>query len=103
MLPPLKSGNSADRPARSLLSIDVPSVVVVDTRPAADGGVLLHVREVAGEPTRLDVSNVKTWTAVEKVAEVNALGDLIHDGIESLELKPYDVRFVRLRFALPAE
>ena len=76
---------------------------MVDTRPDPGGGVLLHVREMAGEPTRLDSSNVKTWTDVEAAAEVNALGDVIQDGIESIDLEPYDVRFVRLRLARPAE
>jgi len=76
---------------------------VVDTQPAAGGGVVLHLREVAGETTTLDPGNVKTWADIEAAAEVNALGDPIQDGIESLVLKPYDVRFVRLRFAPPGK
>ena len=101
VLPPLKSGKSAELPACSLVSIDVPGVVVVDTQPAMGGGVVVHLREVAGETTTLDQGNVKTWVEIEAAAEVNALGDPIQDGIESLVLKPYDVRFVRLRFAPP--
>ena len=101
VLPPLKAGKSPEPPACSLVSIDVPGVVVVDTQPAAGGGVVLHVREVAGETTTLDLGNVRTWTDIEAAAEVNALGDPVQEGIESLELRPYDVRFVRLRFASP--
>ena len=85
------------------MTIDVPGVVVVDTRPAADGGIMLHLREVAGQTTTLDSGNVKTWTDLESATEVNALGDTIQDGIESLELRPYDVRFVQLRFAPPPQ
>ena len=103
VLPPLKSGKSSEPPACSLLSIDVPGVLLVGTRPAPDGGVLLHLREVAGETTTLDLGNVKTSAEIEEAAEVNALGDVIQDGIESLALKPYDVRFVRLRFAPSAK
>jgi hypothetical protein len=99
VLPPLKSGKSSAPPALSLVTIDVPNVVVVDTRPAVGGGVMLHLREVAGEPATLDQDNVKTWVPTETAAEVNALGVPIQERIESLELKPYDVRFVRLRFA----
>jgi alpha-mannosidase len=103
VLPPIKSGKSSEPPALSLVSIDVPGVVVVDTQPAVGGGVVLHVREVAGETTTLDRGNIKTWADIEAAAEVNALGESIQDGIESLVLKPYDVRFVRLQFALPGK
>ena len=85
------------------MTIDVPGVVVVDTRPAPGGGVILHLREVAGKSVMLDQSNVRTWADVESADEVNALGKPIRDGIESLELKPFDVRFVRLRFAAAAQ
>jgi alpha-mannosidase len=101
VLPAIKSGKSSEPPALSLVSIDVPGVVVVDTQPAVGGGVVLHVREVAGETTTLDLGNIKTWTDIEAAAEVNALGESIQDGIESLALKPYDVRFIRLQFAPP--
>ncbi|HEY5911013.1 MAG TPA: glycoside hydrolase family 38 C-terminal domain-containing protein [Verrucomicrobiae bacterium] len=101
VLPPLKSGKSTEPPACSLVSIDVPGVVVVDTRPAGVGGAVLHLREVAGETTMLDLGNVITWANIESAEEVDALGHTLQDNIESLQLKPYDVRFVRLRFAQP--
>ena len=103
VLPPLKSGKAAEPAACSLVSIDVPGVVVVDTRAAEGGGLVFHVREVAGETTTLDLGNIKTWADIEAAAEVNALGDTIEDGIESLVLKPYGVRFFRLWFAPPEE
>jgi hypothetical protein len=99
VLPPLKSGNSRQPSARSLVTIDVPGVVVVDTQPAGERGIILHLREVAGERATLDQDNVKTWADVEYASEVDALGLPIQEGIETLELKPYDVRFVRLQFA----
>lgn len=103
VLPPLKSGQSSAPPALSLLSIDVPGVVVVDTRPAGTCEVMLHVREVAGEAVTLDLGNVRSWQPLEEAAEVNALGRPIAEGIEALDLKPFDVRFVRLRFAPASE
>jgi hypothetical protein len=99
VLPPLKSGRSTAPLARSLVSIDVPNVVVVDTRPAGSRAVVLQLREVAGQATTLDLGNVITWAEITSAAEVNALGNAIEDGIESLVLKPYDVRFVELQFA----
>lgn len=98
VLPPLKTGRSPEPLTRSLLKIDLPEVVVVDTRPAPGGGVLLHVREIAGHTVTLDSSNVLSWAPIEAAAEVNPLGDVIQDEIESLTLKPYEVRFIRLRF-----
>jgi len=99
--PPMKAEKSMDRPALSLVSIDVPGVLAVGAQPGADGDVLFHVREVAGERTMLDLANVKTWANIEAAAEVNAIGDPIEEDIECIDLKPYDVRFIRLRFAKP--
>jgi hypothetical protein len=103
VLPPIKSGKSSAHPALSMLSIDAPGVVVVDTQPAGTGAVVVQVREVAGQPATLGASNVRAWTEIEAAAEVNALGQVIEDGIESLDLKPHDVRFVRLRLAVPGQ
>jgi hypothetical protein len=47
----------------------------------------------------INLIDVETWADIEAAGEVNALGEAIQDGIESLMLKPYDVRYVRLRFA----
>ncbi len=101
VLPPLKTGKSSEPLVCSLVSIDVPGVVVVDTKAVAPGEVTLHLREVAGQTTTLDVGTVITWANLEGASEVNAIGATIQDNIESVELKPYDVRFVRLRFARP--
>jgi len=103
VLTPLKAGKTVEPPALSLVTVDVPGVVVVDTRPAAGGGVVLQVREVAGEGVTLDAGNVRTWMPIEAAAEVNALGAVLEDGIESIALKPCDVRFVRLRFGALTE
>lgn len=98
VLPAAKSAR-ADVPAsRSLLGIDVPGVLMVDARPASGGGVLVHLREVDGKGVVLDLSNVRSDLEITKAAEVSALEEMIEDDIGSLELKPYDVRFVRLQF-----
>ncbi len=99
VLLPLKTAKSAQPPACSLLSIDVPGVVVVDAHAAGKGAVVLHLREVAGESTTLDLGNVIAWSSIEAAQEVNALGETVQEGIDSLRLEPYDVRFVRLQFA----
>jgi hypothetical protein len=101
VLPPLKSGTTAGPAALSLLSVDAPGVVVVDAQPALDGGVILHLREVAGRAATLDSGNVRAWTGITAAAEVDALGRILHDGIESIDLRPYDVRFVHIRVAPP--
>lgn len=103
VLPPLKSGSSSAPKSCSLVSIDVPGVVVVDTQPDGRGAAILHVREIAGEKATLDLGNVRTWGNIEGADELDALGNPIEEGIESIYLKPYEVRFVRLRVRLPEE
>ncbi len=87
------------RPAqRSLLGLAAPNVMVVESRPAADGhGVFFHLREVEGKAVTLGEADLILDRAPAGVDEVNVLEQTSHADIRSLTLAPYEVKFVRIR------
>jgi hypothetical protein len=95
-------GGGAARPleSRSMLAIDAPGVAVIAARPAASGnGVVLHLREVEGNPARLDT---RRWMFAGKpaaVVEVDALERPVGDGrvLQAVELGPRAMTFVLIR------
>lgn len=88
-----------DRPVSlSTLGLSDDNVLVVGARPAFSGdGVLFHVRELEGREVTLDRQRIATGAKILGADEVNVLGQVTREGIESLTVKPLEVRFVRLR------
>ena len=73
--------------------------MIVETRPARNGdGVILHLRELEGKAVTITEDEVLGATGIRSADEVNVLEEAIHDGIESLTFKPYEVKFLRLMF-----
>lgn len=97
---PLKKGSAAAGARQgSTLTLNAPNVLVVEARPARAGdGVFLHLREVEGQEVTLTADDVSAWSEVQGADEVNVLEEVVEPGIESLTLKPYEVKFVHLRF-----
>lgn len=70
--------------------------MLVNARPAqhAKNAVVLHLRETAGQRTRLELSG-PVMERVQNVQEVNVLEEAL--GTEgSLEFEPYESKFVLL-------
>jgi hypothetical protein len=99
VLPPKPAGSSGEARTLSTLSFAPSNVLVVEARPAADGqGIFLHLREVEGQAVTITSEDVSTFAPVEHASEVNVLEEPLQEGIESLSLRPYEARFVTLRF-----
>jgi alpha-mannosidase len=100
VLPPSKAGQSHHPQTLSALGIQPSNVLVVEARPARDreAGVVLHLRELEGKTTTLTSEDLPTWAGLEGADEVNVLEEPIEEGIQSVTLKPYESKFVRLWF-----
>jgi hypothetical protein len=85
--------------SRSVLTVDNPGVLVVDARPAGENAVWLHLREIDGQPATLSSVNVSAWRPIAQADEVNVLGEVVRSGIDTLDLKPFEVKFVRLQLS----
>jgi hypothetical protein len=93
--------NTPNRQAASFstLSTSLPNVLLVEARPALSGqGVVLHIREMEGQDTTVRPKHVQCLRAIQGADEVNAIEEVLHEDIDRLTLKPFETKFIRLKF-----
>jgi alpha-mannosidase len=83
------------------LEISGPSnAILVNSRPAfsGNGTILLHFREVEGLTAEVKLSSAIPGRPIRKMIEVNVVGLQVGETISSIQLKPYEVRFIEVEF-----
>jgi hypothetical protein len=58
----------------------------------------LHFRELEGLPAEVKLSSSISSQPIIKMAEVNAVGKQIGQPLNSVQLKPYEVKFIEVEF-----
>ena len=79
----------------SVLPIEAESVLLVASR-TTPGGVILHLREVNGNPASLPTTAWRIGDRPVRVREVDALGRDIIPVTSTVELAPYETKFLLL-------
>jgi len=76
------------------------NAMLVNSRPSFNTGnaILLHFREVEGMPAEVKLSSAVPGQTIKKMVEVNAAGNEIGQALNSVQLKPYEVRFIEVEF-----
>jgi alpha-mannosidase len=76
------------------------NALLVNSRPAfnGNGAIILHFRELEGLPASVNLSSAIPGRPVKRMFEVNAAGQPVGQEISSLQLKPYEVRFIEVDF-----
>ena len=64
----------------------------------AGGLLLLHFRELEGKDAEVNLSSAVPGQTIKKMVEVNATGKEIGQPLKSIQLKPYEVRFIEVEF-----
>lgn len=99
VLPPVKTVALRGPQILSALALNPSNLLILETRPAHNGdGIILQLREVEGNPVTITEAEVHTATGLQGADEVNVLEATLQPDIESLSFKPYEVKFLRLRF-----
>ena len=99
ILPPGKSKVGTDRSQLSALGINVPNILMVEAKPDREANsVILHLRETNGKSATVSREDVNTSAELTGADEVNVLGETIEGGIESVSFKPYEAKFIRVKF-----
>jgi alpha-mannosidase len=83
------------------LKISAPAnAMLINCRPAfkEKGTLLLHFRELDGIPAEIKLSSGVTGQSIKKIVEVNAVGKQIGQALTTVQLKPYEVRFIEISF-----
>ena len=76
------------------------NAMLVNSRPAfkGKGTILLHFRELEGIPAEVRLSSAIPGQTVKRMVEVNVAGKEIGQPMTSIQLRPYEVRFIEVDF-----
>lgn len=83
----------------SFLDFNIPNLLVVNCTPALDNtGIILHLRETAGNRAIIDIQALKEKTAAKAIQRVNAMEEEMKKITSPLQIEPYETLFLKLTF-----
>jgi hypothetical protein len=91
-------GKSSKAPlTQSLLKTNGDNILLVGAKPSQDGeGIILHLRETDGKPAELSVILPFIDSRRQSLTEVNVLEEIIGEPGQSIRIKPWESKFVKL-------
>jgi len=96
---PSASTNKSETEERSLLNLNVPNLLLVNTTLSSDGkGIILHLREVEGEHAIIDTRRLLEETGAESIEEVSVLEEHIQTFSKPILIEHYETKFIKLNF-----
>ncbi len=102
---PAAKGKAAARASSSatgstvipVMAFPAPNLLVVEYRPAADlKGIVLHLREVAGQPAALAKKDIVSAARISRLDEVNALDQPLKTKLDTVTFQPWETKFLKL-------
>jgi alpha-mannosidase len=93
--------NELKKPSLETLRVTGPAnAMLVNSRPAfsGKGTLLLHFRELEGKSAEVNLSSSLPGQTIKRIVEVNAVGKEIGQPLKSIQLRPYEVRFIEIEF-----
>ena len=82
-----------------VLAFPAPNLLVVEYRPAADRkGIVLHLREVAGQPAALAKKAIVSTARISRMDEVNVLEQPLKTRLDTVTFQPWESKFLKLSF-----
>ena len=74
--------------------------MLVNSRPAFknNNNVLMHIREIDGKSGEFRITSAIAGRPVRRVVEVNILGEEIGQPLQSVNLGPYEVKFIEIGY-----
>jgi len=96
---PAKGNVKTKLVSRSLLHIDVPNLLLVNSAPSADNkGIVLHLREIEGDHAILDIRRLMEETGASSIQEVNILEEELAELNAPLLMEHFETKFIKLNF-----
>jgi len=76
------------------------NAMLINSRPDFKDkkSILLHFREIEGLPAEVKLSSAISGQTISKMVEVNSIGQQIGQPLTSVQLKPFEVRFIEVTF-----
>jgi hypothetical protein len=95
VLPEGKESNQPD--LRSILSLDLPDLLLVSTTPSKNGpGIVLQLREISGKPYELYPKDLLNFNSELRCVEVNAIGEYLNVIPDKIMFNPKSVHFIEI-------
>ncbi|MEN8202357.1 MAG: glycoside hydrolase family 38 C-terminal domain-containing protein [Bacteroidota bacterium] len=96
---PSGSADKTGLVSRSLMDLDVPNLLLVNSTLSMDGkGIILHLREVEGGHAILDTRRLQEETGATSIEEVSVLEEELSVLTGPLLIEHFETRFIRLSF-----
>jgi hypothetical protein len=96
---PSGGSESSELVSRSLIDLGIPNLLLVHATPSLDGnGIILHLREVEGNPATLDTRRLQEETGARSIEEVNVLEERLSVLTVPLLFGHNETRFIKLTF-----
>jgi hypothetical protein len=104
VLPPAKGKAAAPDVSQAgkstvipVMAFPAPNLLVVEYRPAADlKGIILHLREVAGQPATLATKDIVSAARISRLDEVNVLEQPLKTKLDTVTFQPWEAKFLKL-------
>ena len=82
--------------SQSFFGKNLPNILMVSARSAEDGsGIVLHLRELDGMETEMNVNELLKSGKIRSVSETNVLGEKITDIQSEIKIQPYSIKFLK--------
>jgi hypothetical protein len=79
------------------MAFPTPNLPVVEYRPAADlKGIVLHLREIAGQPAALARKDIVSAARISRLDEVNVLEQPLKTKLDLVTFQPWEAKFLKL-------
>lgn len=96
---PTKGAAKTDLVSQSLININVPNLLLVNTSLSSDRkGIILHLREVEGDHAIMDIRRLLEETGATSAQEVNILEEELSQLTSPLLIEHYETKFVKFNF-----
>jgi len=103
VLPPAKgkavaqAASGAGSMVISGMAFPSPNLLVVACRPATDlQGIILQLREAAGQPVAFAKKDIMAASAISRLDEVNVLEQPVRTKLDTVTFQPWETKFVKL-------
>ncbi len=99
------NGKAAARAASSaagptvipVMAVPEPDLLVVECRPAADSkGIVMHLREIAGQPANLARKDIVSTARIARLDEVNVLEQPRRTKLDAVSFQPWESKFLKV-------
>ncbi|NPD48147.1 glycoside hydrolase family 38 C-terminal domain-containing protein [Lentimicrobium sp. S6] len=96
---PKPKGSTSKAYSKSIINLNVANLLLVNTSPSIDDkGIILHIRELGGKHTHLNIDSLLNQTGAISASQVNVLEEKMKDLNGEIHMDHFETIFIKLEF-----